>query len=165
MNSLFDNAELAVAGSDLRQRVYTSRLLGRDKALVLHGGGNTSVKTIQKNAFGEEEEILLVKGSGWDLEKIEPEGFSPVKLAHLQRLALRRRLSDIGVDERAEARRDGVAQALELAAQALELGLVLDAPAARLLPACALRGSARCRRAATSSPKASRTISGRVRKL
>ena len=87
MNSLFDNAELAVSGGDLGQRVYTSRLLGRDKVLVLHGGGNTSVKTIQKNAFGEEEEILLVKGSGWDLEKIEPEGFSPVKLAHLKRLA------------------------------------------------------------------------------
>ena len=87
MKSKYVEKDFASCVTDLDRRVYTSRLLGQDKALILHGGGNTSVKTTQKNAFGEEEEILLVKGSGWDLEKIEPEGFSPVKLAHLKRLA------------------------------------------------------------------------------
>ncbi len=52
-----------------------SRLLGRDTSLVLHGGGNTSVKVPEKNLFGEDEDILFVKGSGWDLETIEADGF------------------------------------------------------------------------------------------
>ena len=87
MNSLWSDQEASQFTNDLALRVYTSRLLGRDKSLVLHGGGNTSVKLVEKNAFGEDEEILYVKGSGWDLEKIEVAGFSPVKLAHLRRLA------------------------------------------------------------------------------
>ena len=57
--------------SDLAMRVYTSRLLGRNTDLVLHGGGNTSVKSSITDIFGEEEEILFVKGSGWDLKTIE----------------------------------------------------------------------------------------------
>lgn len=80
--------------SDLGLRVYTSRLLGRDKNLVLHGGGNTSVKIRETNRFGEEEEILYVKGSGWDLETIEAAGFSPVRLGSAARLATLPRLSD-----------------------------------------------------------------------
>jgi rhamnose utilization protein RhaD (predicted bifunctional aldolase and dehydrogenase)/NAD(P)-dependent dehydrogenase (short-subunit alcohol dehydrogenase family) len=79
---------------DLGLRVYTSRLLGRDKNLVLHGGGNTSVKVRETNRFGEEEEILYVKGSGWDLETIEAAGFSPVRLGPAARLATLPRLSD-----------------------------------------------------------------------
>ncbi len=72
--------------SDLAMRVYTSRLLGRNADLVLHGGGNTSVKSTTTNIFGEEEEILFVKGSGWDLRTIEEPGFSPSRLNVLQRL-------------------------------------------------------------------------------
>jgi rhamnose utilization protein RhaD (predicted bifunctional aldolase and dehydrogenase)/NAD(P)-dependent dehydrogenase (short-subunit alcohol dehydrogenase family) len=87
MKSILDSKEIAACTSDIERRVYTSRLLGRDKTLVLHGGGNTSVKASQKNAFGEDEDILFVKGSGWDLEKIEESGFSPVRLDHLRRLA------------------------------------------------------------------------------
>ena len=64
MNSLWSDAEAEEFIGDLGQRVYTSRLLGRDKALVLHGGGNTSVKTTEKNIFGDDEPILYVKGSG-----------------------------------------------------------------------------------------------------
>ena len=75
-------------------RVYTSRLLGRDKSLVLHGGGNTSVKIRQKDVLGKEEEILYVKGSGWDLETIEAAGFSPVRMERLLELAKLERLSD-----------------------------------------------------------------------
>ena len=74
------------AHSDLAMRVYTSRLLGRSDELVLHGGGNTSVKSTQTNIFGQEEDILFVKGSGWDLKTIEEEGFSPARLETLLRL-------------------------------------------------------------------------------
>src|SRR5438105_4156438 len=78
----------------LAQRVYTSRLLGRDHSLVLHGGGNTSVKIRECNIFGDEEDVLYVKGSGWDLETIEAPGFAPVRLAHVLRLATLPQLSD-----------------------------------------------------------------------
>ena len=62
---------------ELVARVRTSNLLGQNKNLVLHGGGNTSVKLIENNIFGAQEEILYVKGSGWDLENITIDGFSP----------------------------------------------------------------------------------------
>src|SRR5712692_3722149 len=94
MKSLWSDREAKEFGGDLGLRVYTSRLLGRDKSLVLHGGGNTSVKIRAKNLFGEQETILYVKGSGWDLETIEPQGFSPVLLAHVLRLAELPSLSD-----------------------------------------------------------------------
>ncbi len=94
MNTLFNDSDYAACPDELARRVYTSRLLGRDKSLVLHGGGNTSVKVVEKNAFGEDEEILYVKGSGWDLEKIEAGGFAPVRLHHLKRLASLPALSD-----------------------------------------------------------------------
>lgn len=73
--------------SDLAMRVYTSQLLGLNDDLVLHGGGNTSVKSIATDIFGEEDEILFVKGSGWDLKTIEEPGFSPARLDVLKRLA------------------------------------------------------------------------------
>lgn len=79
---------------DLKNRVYTSNCLGKNKSLVLHGGGNTSVKVIEKNIFGKFEEILYVKGSGWDLETITKDGFSPVKLKPLLALAKLDKLSD-----------------------------------------------------------------------
>src|SRR4028119_1240693 len=94
MRSLWTDEEAAAWRGDLGLRVYTSRLLGRDRSLVLHGGGNTSVKVREPNLFGEEEEILYVKGSGWDLEKIEEAGFAPVRRDHLVRLAALDELSD-----------------------------------------------------------------------
>jgi rhamnose utilization protein RhaD (predicted bifunctional aldolase and dehydrogenase)/NAD(P)-dependent dehydrogenase (short-subunit alcohol dehydrogenase family) len=94
MKSLWNDEEAAGWPGDLGLRVYTSRLLGRDKSLVLHGGGNTSVKVREPNLFGEEEEILYVKGSGWDLETIEEAGFAPVRRDHLLRLAGLDELSD-----------------------------------------------------------------------
>src|SRR3989338_6430966 len=81
-------------GDALALRVYTSRLLGRESALVLHGGGNTSGKEQVKNIFGERVDILYIKGSGWDLATIEATGFAPVKLDVLQRLAEFKQLSD-----------------------------------------------------------------------
>lgn len=94
MKSLWNDDEAATFSGDLAQRVYSSRLLGRDKSLVLHGGGNTSVKIRSRNLVGDDEEILYVKGSGWDLEFIEEAGFSPVRMAHLLKLAQLEVLSD-----------------------------------------------------------------------
>ena len=95
MKSRWNDQEAAGYAGDLGQRVYSSRLLGRDAALVLHGGGNTSVKVREPDIFGESEDILYVKGSGWDLETIEAAGFSPCRLKHLLRLAQLPQLSDL----------------------------------------------------------------------
>src|SRR5258708_34038320 len=94
MHSRWNDGEAQQFESALAQRVYSSRLLGQDHALVLHGGGNTSVKIRERNIFGDEEDILYVKGSGWDLETIEAPGFAPVRLAHVLRLATLPELSD-----------------------------------------------------------------------
>src|SRR3989338_9644174 len=78
----------------LALRVYTSRLLGQEPNLVLQGGGNTSVKLNIANLFGESEEVLYVKGSGWDLATIEKQGFAPVRLDLLKRMARLDHLTD-----------------------------------------------------------------------
>ncbi|MGB3533325.1 MAG: bifunctional aldolase/short-chain dehydrogenase [Microcoleaceae cyanobacterium] len=94
MKNLWNDQEAAQYQGDLELRVYTSRLLGRDPSLVLHGGGNTSVKIQETNLVGEPEDILYVKGSGWDLATIETAGFSPVRMPHLLKLAKLETLSD-----------------------------------------------------------------------
>ena len=94
MKSLWNDTEAARYTGDLPLRVYTSQLLGRDHTLVLHGGGNTSVKVRERLAMGEELDVLYVKGSGWDLETIEEAGFAPVRLDPLRRLAKLESLSD-----------------------------------------------------------------------
>lgn len=81
-------------GEDLALRVYTSRLLGSDPALVLHGGGNTSVKTVGRELSGESVDVLCVKGSGGDLGRIGPEGFPACRLDPLRRLCRLEALSD-----------------------------------------------------------------------
>jgi rhamnose utilization protein RhaD (predicted bifunctional aldolase and dehydrogenase)/NAD(P)-dependent dehydrogenase (short-subunit alcohol dehydrogenase family) len=94
MQSLWNDAEAARFAGPLGPRVYTSRLLGRDKSLVLHGGGNTSVKLREADLFGDQQEVLYVKGSGWDLETIDAGGFTPVDLEYVKRLAALPSLSD-----------------------------------------------------------------------
>ncbi len=79
---------------DVALRVYTSRLLGGDPRLVLHGGGNTSVKTVLPDLLGEPAEVLCVKGSGWDMANIEPPGLPAVRLAPLRKLRQRDTLPD-----------------------------------------------------------------------
>jgi len=80
--------------ADLALRVYTTRLLGRNKELVLHGGGNTSVKTTIKDIDGKKYKVLCVKGSGWDMADIEPPGLPAVKLEPLLALKDKKYLSD-----------------------------------------------------------------------
>jgi rhamnose utilization protein RhaD (predicted bifunctional aldolase and dehydrogenase)/NAD(P)-dependent dehydrogenase (short-subunit alcohol dehydrogenase family) len=94
MQSKWKDSEAADYPGELGLRVYTSRLLGQDDSLVLHGGGNTSLKGTSQNIFGEEIATLFVKGSGWDLKSIEAPGFSPTCLATLQRLASLESMSD-----------------------------------------------------------------------
>jgi len=103
MRSLWSNrdAEAMVAhygaagvSRDLALRVYTSRLLGGDPKLVLHGGGNTSVKTEAADLVGDPAEVLCVKGSGWDMAAIEPAGLPAVRLGPLRKLRQREALSD-----------------------------------------------------------------------
>ena len=95
MKSLWDEQQAAELGDDLLAvRVYTSRLLGREPSLVLHGGGNTSVKARVENLFGEAESVLYVKGSGWDLASIEKPGFAPVRLDVLHKMARLESLND-----------------------------------------------------------------------
>jgi rhamnose utilization protein RhaD (predicted bifunctional aldolase and dehydrogenase)/NAD(P)-dependent dehydrogenase (short-subunit alcohol dehydrogenase family) len=78
----------------LDECVYGSRLIGSDPALVLHGGGNTSVKAPYADITGTTTETLFVKGSGWDLATIEPQGFAPLTLPRLQDLLALESLSD-----------------------------------------------------------------------
>ena len=81
-------------GADVALRIYTTRLLGGDPLLVLHGGGNTSVKTRMTDLLGEAHDVLCVKGSGWDMGTIEPAGLPAVKLAPLRKLRGLATLSD-----------------------------------------------------------------------
>src|SRR5881392_676120 len=95
------DAEAAVAryahngiARDLALRVYTTRLLGQNPKLVLHGGGNTSVKMRMADLNGDEVDVLCVKGSGWDMATIEPAGLPAVRLDPLKKLRRRNALSD-----------------------------------------------------------------------
>lgn len=90
----FTDRYAAEWGEDLALRTYASRLLGSDPALVLHGGGNTSLKGFRTDVLGERHEALFIKASGYDLAEIEPEGHVAVELAHLRRLRVLTGLSD-----------------------------------------------------------------------
>jgi len=103
MKSLWNNqdAEKAVdayaakgIGRDLALRVYTTRLLGGEPKLVLHGGGNTSCKTTATDLVGDSWDVLCVKGSGWDMGTIEPAGLPAVKLAPLLKARKLKSLAD-----------------------------------------------------------------------
>jgi rhamnose utilization protein RhaD (predicted bifunctional aldolase and dehydrogenase)/NAD(P)-dependent dehydrogenase (short-subunit alcohol dehydrogenase family) len=94
MKSRWSDQDASRCSGDLALRVYTSRLLGAEPSLVLHGGGNTSVKSRTTNLFGEEEQVIYVKGSGWDLETIEAAGFSPCRMEPLLALSKLETLSD-----------------------------------------------------------------------
>ena len=104
MKSLWNEQDAqALADDPLALRVYSSRLLGGDPSLVLHGGGNTSVKMTVTDLFGDAEEALYVKGSGWDLATIEAAGFAPVRMKALLRMAEMERLSDADMVKRQRA--------------------------------------------------------------
>ena len=71
---------------ELALRVYTSRLIGSEPELVLHGGGNTSLKSRAPDLYGNETDVLFIKQSGCNLAAIEPAQFPAVSLDSLRRL-------------------------------------------------------------------------------
>src|SRR6202048_4797658 len=81
-------------GRDLALRVYTTRLLGQDPRLVLHGGGNTSVKTTVPDLLGQDTPVLCVKGTGWDMGGMEPPGMPAVRMEPLLKLRARDAVTD-----------------------------------------------------------------------
>ena len=89
-----DHWAKAGIGQELALRIYSTRLLGREPKLVLHGGGNTSVKTRLKDLLDEDVDVLCVKGSGWDMASIEPAGMPAVRLAALRKLRSRSAMPD-----------------------------------------------------------------------
>ncbi len=95
MQNRWNEITAAQQKTELELRSYSSRLLGEDSSLVLAGGGNTSVKLTTKNTFGDDLEVLWVKGSGGSLRTITATGFAPVNLEHLQKLASLEKLSDV----------------------------------------------------------------------
>ncbi|MDE0234710.1 MAG: bifunctional aldolase/short-chain dehydrogenase [bacterium] len=92
---LWDDLKAPAPSDPLAECVYGSRLIGSDPALVLHGGGNTSVKAPFSDITGQEVETLWVKGSGWDLASIEKEGFAPLPIQRLRQLLDLDSLSDV----------------------------------------------------------------------
>lgn len=94
MHNRWNDATANQCATPLDLRIYTSRLLGADPALVLHGGGNTSVKIAAQNLFGDSETILYIKGSGHDLGTIDRRGFAPCRLDPLVRMGQLPELSD-----------------------------------------------------------------------
>ncbi len=94
MKSRWNEDEAAAWGDDLGLLTYASRLLGSDPSLVLHGGGNSSVKVVERDVFGDPVDVLHVKGSGWDMATIERAGFAPLRLGRVARLADLDELSD-----------------------------------------------------------------------
>lgn len=96
MHNQWDRATAETFSHDpeLGLRVYSSQLLGQNPDLVLHGGGNTSIKGTGMDVFGQEQRILYVKGSGWDLRTIQAAGFAAVNLDYLLRLGALEQLSD-----------------------------------------------------------------------
>ncbi|MDE0139248.1 MAG: bifunctional aldolase/short-chain dehydrogenase [bacterium] len=94
MEDRWDDAEAAGFEGSLGECVYGSRLLGSDPFLVLHGGGNTSVKASFRDITGRTVDALYVKGSGWDLATIEAPGFTPLPIGRLHDLLALDRLSD-----------------------------------------------------------------------
>ena len=97
-----DAAGTDPADQELALRVYTSRLIGQDHDLVLHGGGNTSCKLTRKDLYGNDVEVLHVKGSGWDLETIEAAGLPAVRIEPLKEL---RKLNRLGDEDMVNAQR------------------------------------------------------------
>jgi rhamnose utilization protein RhaD (predicted bifunctional aldolase and dehydrogenase)/NAD(P)-dependent dehydrogenase (short-subunit alcohol dehydrogenase family) len=111
----------AAISPDIALRIYTTRLLGGDPALVLHGGGNTSVKTRARDLAGDEVEVLCIKGTGGNMAAIEPAGMVAVRLEPLRRL---RTLDDLSDDDMARVQR---AHLLDPMAPSPSLELLLHA--------------------------------------
>lgn len=97
MRNLWNDAEAATFTDPLGACIYASRLLGSERSLVLHGGGNTSTKTHGSDVFGDRVDVLWIKASGWNLGEINEAGFAPVDLGRIKRLAELESLPDLAM--------------------------------------------------------------------
>ena len=90
MKSLWsdEDAQAAVKtwGRQLGKRIYTARLIGADSSLVLHGGGNVSLKATHTGLTGESVDAIYVKGTGHDLGRLTSVGLPGINLAYLRSL-------------------------------------------------------------------------------
>lgn len=110
MRNRWNADEAATHEGPLAQCVYATRLLGADRTVVAHGGGNTSVKVPETDLYGDPVDVLYVKGSGWDLDAMEAEGFAALDLARVRRLADLADLPDsVMLNELLQARLDPTA--------------------------------------------------------
>lgn len=117
MKSLWQDSDAAKCKTDLALRAYSSKLIGQEPKLVLHGGGNTSVKSTHVDQFGDTIDIIWVKASGFDLAKMGPEGFTALDLEQIQRLGSLAKLTDPDmVNECLRARLDATAAAASIEA-------------------------------------------------
>ncbi len=98
-------------GRDVALRLYTTRLLGREPDLVLHGGGNTSVKTTMPDLLGQDVDVICIKGSGSDMAAIEPRGLPALRLERLRKLRARASLTD---EEMVRIQRDNLLDPMAL---------------------------------------------------
>lgn len=121
MKSRWNDDDEAAGGDDLDLLVYVSRLVGADPSLVLAGGGNSSVKTVERDVFDDPVDVLHVKGSGWDMATIERAGFAPLRLDPVARLAELPELGD------ARMARELAAASLDPAAPAPSVESILHA--------------------------------------
>ncbi len=116
-------------GEPLALRTYSSRLLGADPELVLHGGGNTSVKTEETNLFGDRVSVIYVKASGADMATIEPPGHPGLDLDYLRRLRVVRELDDADMVDRLRThllRADSPTPSIEALVHAFLPGIYVD---------------------------------------
>ena len=93
-NQYINEYKLKKISKDLALRIYSTHLLGKNPELVLHGGGNTSVKSIAKDAFGKEKSVIYVKGSGWDMSNLNEIGMPGMYLDPLIKTLSLKKLSD-----------------------------------------------------------------------
>lgn len=122
MENLWNEDEAAGAATGLDLRAYSSRLIGRDPAMVLHGGGNTSYKGTAADTFGVEQPVIWVKASGFDLGTMGPEGFTALSLPVVRALAELEALSDgdmVAEVKRARLDPDAAAASIEAIVHAL----------------------------------------------
>lgn len=94
MKNRWNEADANRLETDLELRLYSSTLIGADTDLVLHGGGNTSLKSTVTNRFGEQQNIIWVKASGYDLATMDKNGYTALELPKVLRLAELDQLND-----------------------------------------------------------------------
>ena len=96
-NKFIEKYNKVGVSKDLALRIYSTQLLGKEKKLVLHGGGNTSLKTVSKNIFGKKINVMHIKGSGWDMSDIDYPGLPAVELDPLLETVSLKKLDDFSM--------------------------------------------------------------------